>query len=122
MVPTAWRAYNPTTLVYDGRLYALYDTGRLSAFDSQTGKIVYERQVLPKGLRFTASPWAYNRKIFCMNEDGLTFVVAAGDKFEILRTNALPKDDMYLATPAAVGDRLLIRSASQLYCIQRAGK
>ncbi len=110
--------YNPTTLVYDGRLYALYDTGRLSVFDPQTGKIIYERKVLPRGLRFTASPWAYQHKVFCMNEDGLTFVVAAGDKFEVLRTNPLPADDMYLATPAMVGDRLLIRSASRLYCIR----
>jgi hypothetical protein len=54
-----------------------------------------------------------------MNEDGVTFVIAAGDKFEILRTNPLPKDDMYLASPAIVGDRLLIRSATQLYCIQQ---
>ena len=47
----------------------------------------------------------------------MTFVARAGDKFELLRTNRLGDDDMCLATPALAGDRLLIRSAARLYCI-----
>jgi len=109
--------YNPTTLVYDGRLYVLYDLGLLSAFNARTGAVLYERQKLPGGLRFTASPWAANGQIFCLNEDGLTFVVRAGDSFELLHTNKLAEDDMCMATPALAGDRLLIRSAARVYCI-----
>jgi outer membrane protein assembly factor BamB len=111
--------YNPTTLVYDGRLYVLYDFGFLSAFDARTGKLLYERQKLPGGLHFTASPWACNGRIFCLNEDGVTFVLRAGDQFELLHTNKLAEDDMCLATPAAAGDRLLIRSAARVYCISK---
>ena len=66
------------------------------------------------------SPWAYDGKIFCLNEDGVTYVLAAGDQFELLHTNALAEDDMCMATPAIAGDRLLIRTSSRLYCI-RAG-
>ena len=55
-----------------------------------------------------------------MNEDGVTFVVRAGDKFELLRTNKLADDDMCLATPAMVGDRLLIRTSARIYCIRKA--
>jgi outer membrane protein assembly factor BamB len=109
--------YNPTTLVYDGRLYVLYDLGVLSAFNAQTGELLYDRQKLPEGLRFTASPWAGNGRIFCLNEDGVTFVVRAGDRFELLHTNKLAEDDMCLATPALAGDRVLIRSAARVYCI-----
>ncbi len=114
--PTA-APYNPTTLVYEGRLYVLRDLGELSAFDAQTGQLLYNRQKLPEGKHFTASPWACNGRIFCLNEDGVTFVVRAGDRFELLQTNKLAQDDMCLATPAVAGDRLLIRSAARLYCI-----
>jgi outer membrane protein assembly factor BamB len=109
--------YNPTTLVYDGRLYVLYDLGMMSAFNAKTGALLYERQKLPGGMRFTASPWACNGRIFCLNEDGVTFVVGAGDRFDFQHTNKLAEDDMCLATPALAGDQLLIRSAHRIYCI-----
>ncbi len=50
--------YNPSTLLYDGRLYVLYDNGRLSAFNPQTGDLLYEREKLPASANFTSSPWA----------------------------------------------------------------
>ena len=43
---------------------------------------------------------------------------AAGDKFELLHTNKLADDDMCMATPAMVGDRLLIRTSARIYCIR----
>lgn len=111
--------YNPTTLVYDGRLYVLYDRSLIACFRARTGEPVYERRRLPEGRHFTASPWAYDGKIFCLNEDGITFVLRAGDKFELLHTNALADDDMCMATPATVGDRLLIRTSERVYCVRR---
>jgi outer membrane protein assembly factor BamB len=109
--------YNPSTLLYDGRLYVLQDLGSLSAFNAKTGELLYDRQKLPEGLHFTASPWAYDGKIFCLNEDGLTIVVRAGDHFELLRTNKLVENEMCMATPAIAGDKLLIRTAARVYCI-----
>jgi len=110
--------YNPSTLVYDGRLYVVYDRGELSAFDARTGAPLFARTKLPDGLHFTASPWACDGRVFCLNEDGVTFVVRAGDRFELLHTNKLAQDDMCMATPAMAGDRLLIRTAVRLYCIR----
>jgi len=115
--------YNPTTLVADKLLYVLYDGGLLSAFDAATGTTVYNRERLPEGRHFTASPWTSNGRVYCLNEDGTTFVVRAGKKFELVRTNKLDEDDMCMATPAAAGDRLLIRTAARLYCIkEQSGK
>ena len=111
--------YNPSTLVYDGRLYVLYDLGQFSAYNARTGDLLYERQKLPQGLHFTASPWGANGRVYSLNEDGVTFVIRAGDRFELLHTNALAADDMCLATPALAGDCLLIRSAARIYCIGR---
>jgi outer membrane protein assembly factor BamB len=111
--------YVPTTLTYDGRLYVLYDRGTLSAFNAQTGKPLFEQQKLPQAGHFTSSPWAYGGRVFCINEDGVTFVFRAGDKFELLHTNRLADDERCLATPAALGDRLLIRTAARVYCIRK---
>ena len=110
--------YNPTTLVYGRELYALYDRGVLSAYNALTGLPIFEKERLPEGLHFTSSPWACNGRVFCLNEDGITFVLRAGEKFELLHTNKLAEDDMCLATPALAGDRLLIRTAVRLYCIR----
>ncbi len=110
--------YNPSTLSYDGRLYVLYDFGMLSCFNAAAGDQLVDKERLPNGFHFTSSPWAYNGKVFCLNEDGLTFVLRAGDKFEIIRTNPLAEDDMCMATPAIAGDRLIIRTSARVYCIR----
>jgi outer membrane protein assembly factor BamB len=110
--------YNPTTLVSGKLLYVLYDGGLLSAFDAETGATFYHRERLPEGRHFTASPWAAKERVYCLNEDGVTFVVRAGEKFELVQTNKLGADDMCMATPAIAGERLLIRTAARLYCIK----
>jgi hypothetical protein len=44
-------------------------------------------------------------------------VLSAGETFEVLHVNAL--EEMALATPAIVGERLLIRTESRLYSIRQ---
>ena len=107
--------YLPTQLAYDGAIYSLTDTGILSRYDGSTGKLGY-RSRIENGVAFTASPWASNGKVFCLNEEGKTFVIAAGEKYELLKVNDL--EEFALATPALVGDRLLLRTESVLYSIR----
>ena len=110
--------YNPTTLTYDGVVYVLMDFGFMMAFDAKDGSEVISKRRIPKGRAFTSSPWAYNGHLFCLNEDGVTFVFKAGREFEIVGTNELGEDDMGMATPAIVGDRLILRTAARVYCIR----
>jgi outer membrane protein assembly factor BamB len=109
--------YHPTPIIYQDILYVLYDRGFLAAFQPKTGEEIYPKKRIPNGRAFTSSPWAYGGKLFCLNEDGVTFVIKAGSDFEILHTNPLSDDDMGMATPVVVGDKLLIRTKSRLYCI-----
>lgn len=111
--------YNPSPLFYEGRLYVLYDRGLVSCYEAKTGKVLYDRERLPDGFAFTSSPWAAVGRIFCLNEDGVCYVLRAGDAFELLHTNKLADDDMCMATPALAGDRLLIRTAARLYCLRQ---
>ena len=112
--------YNPTTLVYGDELYVLADRGLLACYDARTGKQHYRKERLPEGRAFTASPWAYNGLVFCANEYGETFVVRAGPKFELLRTNLLGEDDMVMASPAIAGGRVFLRTDRRLYCLENA--
>ena len=90
----------------------------MACYDARTGKQVYDRQRLPNGRAFTSSPWAYDGKIFCLNEYGETFVVKAGRDFKLLHTNRLAEGDMCMSTPAMVGNKLIIRTEHHVYCIQ----
>ena len=110
--------YNPSTLLYEGRIYVLYDRGFFACFDAKTGREIYGKQRLNGGRAFTSSPWAYRGHIFCINEYGETFVIKAGDTFEMTGKYALHVEDMAMATPSMVGDRLIIRTAERLYSIR----
>jgi len=114
--------YNPSPLLYKDRLYVLWDFGFLSNRHASTGAEIYEKQRMkPRGrVGFTASPWAYRDHIFCLSEDGDTYVVKAGDQFEISHVNSL--DEMCMATPAMANGKLFIRTLTKLYCIQESPK
>jgi outer membrane protein assembly factor BamB len=108
--------YHPTPLVYDGLLYMLYDKGFLACFEARTGKEIYSRQRIdPTGDKFTASPWAADGKIYCLSEEGDTYVIRAGPNYELLAKN--PLGEMSLASPAASRGSILIRTAAHLYRI-----
>jgi outer membrane protein assembly factor BamB len=110
--------YHPTPLIIGDDLYMLFDRGFLACFNAKTGKIIYDKKRIPNGRAITSSPWSYAGKLFCLNEDGMTFAIQPGPKFAVLYTNSLAEDDMCMATPVIVGSKLLIRSAKRLYCIQ----
>ena len=74
--------YHPTPLIVGDNLYMLFDRGFMMCFDAKTGKQIFDKQRLPKGNAFTSSPWSYADKLFCLNEDGVTFVVQTGPKFK----------------------------------------
>ncbi len=70
--------YNPSTLIYQDRLYVLLDRALVACYDPGDGSVVFEPERLPRGRAFTSSPWAYGDKVFCLNEDGVTYVLVPG--------------------------------------------
>src|SRR5678810_1175828 len=109
--------YLPSSIAYQGAVYTLTETGILNRFDAKTGKQTYKTRIDPTATAFTTSPWAYNGKLFSLSEEGQTYVVSTGEEFKLLHVNAL--DDFTLASPALVGDRLLLRTEHKLYSIRR---
>ena len=68
--------YLPSSLAYAGAVYTLTETGILTRFDAKTGKQIYKTRIDTMASNFTTSPWAYNGKLFCLSEEGKTFVTA----------------------------------------------
>lgn len=110
---------HPCYLISENRLFVLFDAGLFACFDAGTGETIFPRQRLNTGGgRFYASPWAYNGKVFLLNEDGTTWVVEDGPEFKVIRKNTL--DDYAWATPAIARGSLFIRTYTGLYRLQHS--
>lgn len=109
---------HPCYLISENRLYVLFDAGLLTCFDAKTGETIFPRNRLRTGGgRFYASPWAYNGKVFMVNENGTTWVAEDGPEFKIVRKNVL--NDRVWATPAISNGSLFIRTYQSLYRLQK---
>jgi outer membrane protein assembly factor BamB len=106
-------------LLYEGYLYVLEErSGLLSCYDAKNGKKVYKERL--QGARgFTSSPWAYDGKVFCLDDSGTTHVVQAGPKFKVLANNTI--EEMCWSSPAIGTGALFLRTVDHLYCIKTKG-
>ena len=110
--------YNPSPIVYRDLYYTILDRGFVTLNDAKTGQEIYSRVRLDGAPTFTASPWAYNGKVFFLSEDGETYVIEADREFQQVRTNDL--DELALATPSIAQGNLLIRTTGTIWCITGA--
>jgi outer membrane protein assembly factor BamB len=108
-------AYVPSPILYDDYIYLMTDRGLLTCLDAKTGKVEYEGARVPKPQIFMASPVAYEGKILLTSEEGDTYMLKAGPKHEVLRTNSLG-ENVY-ASPAIADGKIFIRGEQNLYCI-----
>ena len=106
---------NPSPLLYEGYLYLLSSRGGdLTCLDAATGAIVYEERATRVGACW-ASPWAYEGRIYFIDENGVTSVVEAGPEFELLHQNTL--DDKFWASPAFASDAMILKGVEKMYCV-----
>ncbi len=101
----------------DGHLYWMNDSrGIAYAAKADSGDLVYEERVERAGQVYSSAVLADGR-IYYLNRDGRTFVLAAKPGFELLATNELRDRSLFNGSPVVDGKRLLIRSDKFLYCI-----
>lgn len=101
-------------LIYRDLVYILEQRGIVGCFDVKSGK-EHHRQRIEGAASFTSSPWAYDGRVFCLDEQGQTFVLAAGPELKVLGVNKL--DDSFWSSAAVADNRLLLRGMNALYCI-----
>jgi outer membrane protein assembly factor BamB len=103
----------PSPVYYRGLLYSLMDTGVFVCFEGKTGRELYRQRL--GGGACNSSPIAADGRVYVSNNDGTTFVIKAGGKFELLETNNL--GERITASPAVSGNDLFYRTDSHVYCI-----
>lgn len=104
----------PSMVVSDNLLYAVADSGVLACIAADSGEIVYRKRL---GGNYSASPILAGGHLYFTSEDGLTTVIKSGRDYEQVATNDL--DERALASPAAAGDSIYLRTADALYRIKQ---
>ena len=121
----AWRwegagAPDVPTAACDGAFfYMVDDRGLATALEARTGEVAWGPERTAQG-RVSASPVVADGKLYVLNEDGVTTVLAAGGEYGHLATNALD-GSFTLSSPAVAGSQLFIRTGTHLYCIAGTG-
>ncbi len=104
----------PSPVTDGAYLYVVNDRGIVWCLDAKTGKEVYGRTRIKSG-SYSGSPVLADGKLYVTNEDGVTVVLRAGPKFELLAENDL--GDYSLSSPAISDGQIFIRTSKFLYAI-----
>ncbi|QDV44567.1 outer membrane biogenesis protein BamB [Stieleria neptunia] len=110
--------YIPSPLLYNGLLYFNQSNQNiLRCVDAQTGELVFGPERLSDVSNIYASPVGAAGRIYVVGRGGTTMVLKHGRTFEVIAVNQL--DERFDASPAVVGDQLILRGSKFLYCIEQ---
>ena len=103
--------YVPSGVFYRNRLYVPSDRARIDCFNPGTGEPIYEKKVDDT---FYASLLAAAGRIYAFGRSGKVYVLEVGDARKILAETDF--NETCFASPAAVNNRLYLRTETTLYC------
>lgn len=108
-----------TPAAHNGKVYLLVDSGRnrgtVICLDAVTGKTVWEEKLPNAPQIYYASPLLAGDKLYCAREDGTVFCGTVTDTGLTSLTEST-LGELVIASPVAVGDKLLIRGRDHLFC------
>ena len=119
----AWKNKNMVPLMSSPilvgeEIYWVSDAGVATCADAVSGAVIWKERLAG---RFKASPlWAAG-KLYFVNTEGKTSVIATGREFKLLAENGLGAAADTAASPAAVGNSLLIRTGKALFRVTEPG-
>ncbi len=105
--------HKPSPILVDGLLYVVNDAGGLTCLDAATGAVVWQERL---GGNYSSSPIFADGRIYLFSERGKGLVLQPGRAYRLLAENELP--DGCMASPAAVGRSLFVRTKTTLYRIE----
>jgi outer membrane protein assembly factor BamB len=108
--------YVPSPLLYGDKLYLCQvNRGVISCYNAKTGKAYFLKQPLEKINGIYASPAGAAGRVYFVGRNGVTYVLKASDKFEVLSINEL--QDRIDCSPAFAGNEIYLKGKKNLYCI-----
>jgi outer membrane protein assembly factor BamB len=97
-------------------------SGIVSSYDAETGFVHYSER-LGESMEIAAAPLVANGLIYYQTvKGGNVVVLRPGKTLDVVAVNSLgngAKEENFRAVPVPLGDRLLLRAGSTLYCIGR---
>ena len=93
-------------------LFTASEKGFASCLEAATGATVWQERL---GNKFHASPILAKAGLYLFDDQGKGYVIAADRQYKVVGTGQLP--DGCMASPAVVGDTLLVRTRTTLYAI-----
>jgi outer membrane protein assembly factor BamB len=106
----------PSPLVVGDELYLVTDSGVGTCLDLKSGKEHWQARI---GGNVSASPMYADGKIYVCNEEGETTVLTPGRTYQVVGKNTI--DGHILASPAAAGRALFLRSETHVYRVEIPG-
>lgn len=97
-------------LLWDGMIFTVDDKGVAVCRDAATGSVHWTERL---GGEFWSSPVAAAGRVYALNKSGYGYVFATEKEFRQLAQTSFGEE--VNATPAIVGDTLLVRTAAALY-------
>jgi outer membrane protein assembly factor BamB len=104
----------PSPLLVGDDLYIVSDSGIASNVDANSGAIRWQHRL---GAAISASPVFADGRVYFLDEEGRTTVIAPGPSFQAVAVNAL--DATTLASMAVASQSFFIRTATHLYRIKQ---
>jgi outer membrane protein assembly factor BamB len=105
----------PSSIVYDGVMYMVKDSGIITSLDSKTGDLLKQGRSRGPG-NYYASLVAGDGKVYLASEQGVITVLQAGRDWSIL--SSYDFSERLLATPAIRDGRIYVRTDDALYCFR----
>ena len=104
----------PSLLLIQDTIFMVDDSGIATCLDVKTGEAVWTERV---GGNFSASPIYADGRIYVCNEEGKVTAFAAEQQYKVLGEGQFEAG--FMASPAAVGDSLYLRTKTHMYCVQK---
>ncbi len=105
-------AYVPSPAAFGKYFYVITDKGVLNGFEAKTGTRLFMEQL---GTHHSGSPIVADGHLYMTDDDGITYVLKAGPRFELVRRN--PLGERCFSSPAVAHGQIFIRTEGHLVCI-----
>jgi len=102
----------PSPLIVDDLMFWINDGGGIFCLDAKDGSMVWRDRIRGE---YWASPIYAAGNIYFFSKKGKVSVISAAREYQLLAENEF--DATFIATPAAAGNNIILRSLTHLYCV-----
>jgi hypothetical protein len=103
-------------IYHEGLLYSVTEKGILEVTDAKTGDRIYRKRLKFDGGRVDPSVTLAGNRLYVSNTRGATVVFRPGKQYQEIARSKL--NDGFSSSLSFAGNRLFMRTAKHLYCIE----